>query len=223
MNDDEKEKFSKMWRATMETYGRDATSDALWLAWSILKPYPMAKVRAALTNVLQASRFAPTPADIVGAIQALDGRPGPDEAFAMLPRDECQSAWLTDEMAQAWGVAAKVFQTGDQVAARKSFIEVYTRLVNEARQQGREARWTFSAGTSMADRALALQDGLRRNLVSLERAQKLCPDFDFSTGKPLPALGLTNVLALADQRKSTPDQSATAKKHLDEIRAKLNM
>src|SRR3569832_801957 len=54
-----------------------------------------------------------------------DGRPGMEEAWAMMPKSELASVVWTDEMAQAWGVASPMLAQGDLVGARQAFCQAY--------------------------------------------------------------------------------------------------
>jgi hypothetical protein len=63
----------------------------------------------------KAGRFVPSPADIIGQIDAAerrDGRPGADEAWAaaLLCRDEAETVVWTNEMSEAWQIAKTVAQ-----------------------------------------------------------------------------------------------------------------
>ncbi len=58
----------------------------------------------------------------------------------MLPYDESTSVVWTDEMCQAWGVAAPLLEDGDKVGARMAFKESYARLIEEARQHRAEIK-----------------------------------------------------------------------------------
>lgn len=107
-------------------------------------------------------RFLPMPADIIGPILArrlADGRPGGDEAWALAvaSTDENKTIVWTEEMAEAWGVARVVYLTGDKVGARKSFLEAYARLVDEARAERRPTVWAVSEGHDPRERAIAIR------------------------------------------------------------------
>jgi hypothetical protein len=46
-----------------------------------------------------------------------DGRPGAEEAWAMVPKDEEESAVITGEMRFAMGVALRLLADGDAIAS----------------------------------------------------------------------------------------------------------
>jgi hypothetical protein len=118
----------------------------------------------------QRGRFAPLPADIVAQIEGLackDRRPGPEEAWsiALAAADERKTLVWTDEIAQAWGIAKTVYDSGDEVGARMAFREAYTRILAMARQHGAPARWTASIGTDPEQRDVALQGAYASGLL----------------------------------------------------------
>lgn len=126
----------------------------------------------------QRGRFPPLPADLIAQAEgakADDGRPGPEEAWAIAlrGRDEVATVVWTDEMAQAWGVAQPVFALGDEVGARMAFRESYARLVELARRDRRPASWWPSIGTDQSLRRDAIVQAVelgrlpRRELLEL--------------------------------------------------------
>jgi hypothetical protein len=117
----------------------------------------------------------PMPAHLIGKRQATDGRPTADEAWAMCPRSEDESLFWTEEMAQAYGVAAPLLQHGDQVAARKAFIDRYESLVATARAAGVPRKVTPSFGFDRNGREAAVHRAVERGLIPAARAQVYLP------------------------------------------------
>jgi hypothetical protein len=112
--------------------------------------------------------------DIVVRIE--DGRPDVDEAWNMMPASESSSVVWTDEMAQAWGVAAPLLQAGDLSAARTAFKESYTKAVLRARIQRKPAQWIPSLGSDVMGRERVLLDAVKKKRISAEHAERLLPD-----------------------------------------------
>jgi hypothetical protein len=79
-------------------------------------------------------------------IQAEDGRPSVDVAWATMPKDESETAVVTQEMLGAWSVAWEQYCTKDVVGAQISFKREYQRLVDESRESGVPTDWTASLG-----------------------------------------------------------------------------
>lgn len=149
------------------SYTPNATNSALW--FRSLQAYPLEVVRSAFDAHVkdpQRGRFVPTPADVIAQIEGLaeaDGRPGPEEAWAMslAARDEAETLVWTQEMAAAWAVARPVFELGDEVGARMAFREAYGRLTEEARRNRMPAAWSVSLGFDTERRALAITAAVR--------------------------------------------------------------
>jgi hypothetical protein len=102
-----------------------------------------------------------------------DGRPGIEEAWAMLPQDEDSSVVWTAEMATAWGIASQLLADGDRIAARMAFKEAYTRLVTQAREAMKPTTWMPSFGHNREGRASAVTDAVRLGRISLDAGLKL--------------------------------------------------
>lgn len=105
-----------------------------------------------------------------------DGRPDAEEAWAMMPKSEASSVVWTDEMAQAWGIAAPLLQVGDVAAARMAFTESYTKAVLRARITRKPAQWTPSLGNDAASRERALLEAVQKKRLSAAHASQLLPD-----------------------------------------------
>lgn len=104
-----------------------------------------------------------------------DGRPGAEEAWASAPKNEVQSVVWTDEMAQAWGIAAPLLAEGDAIAARMAFVETYRKLVQAARDAGTPVRWTPSLGHDPAGRESVLLDAVRMGRLTWQHVATLLP------------------------------------------------
>jgi hypothetical protein len=138
-----------------------------------LARYPEAQVLGALSRCRRELRGRLTLADVLARLE--DGRPGPEEAWAMVPRGECTSLVWTDEIAQAWAVAQPLLDEGDAIAGRMAFLETYRRLVQAARDSGAPVKWWPSLGTDSAGRETALLDAARRGRITHEHAVSLLP------------------------------------------------
>lgn len=141
-------------------HGRQLTEDAVDMILGDLSEYAPDAVLNALSACRKEVRGFPTIADIVGRIEASDGRPGVEEAWAMIPQDEATSVVWTSEMATAYGLAHPLIREGDQVGARMAFKEKYLAEVKTARDQRRPARWMLVRGNDKASIRAALQDAI---------------------------------------------------------------
>ena len=165
-------RFTTALGATLEVYGKDRSDGAVALWWKLLSGFDMAAVESALADHLRQSRFAPTPADIIAILQARDGRPTADEAWAMMPRSEAASAPMTDEMAHALGIAQPLLNAGDQVGARRAFIDAYEKAVTVARAEGRPVRAYISFGWDIAGREAAVHRAVELGMIAAPAANK---------------------------------------------------
>lgn len=143
-------------------YTPNAQNTALF--FRALARHDIEVVRAAFdAHVCDAVRgkFVPVPADILAQIESAaadDGRPGVEEAWAMAFRatDEAATIVWTDEMSEAFGVARPLLLAGDEVAARMAFKESYQRLVDEARAERVQVKWSATLGHDTTGRNAAL-------------------------------------------------------------------
>ena len=104
-----------------------------------------------------------------------DGRPSPDEAWAMIPVTEAESVVWTSEMAEAYGAAAPLVMAGDRIAARMAFLDAYRRITRSARDQAIPVSWVPSLGWDESGRVAALTTAIERGRISRDKACKLCP------------------------------------------------
>lgn len=147
--------------------------------WEALKHFPDGAVRASATRHITTSQFKPHLADIVkGCAAQLDGNwLGPDEAWALMPKSESDSAMLTDEIAQAMAAATPLLEMGDKVAARMAFKDAYMRLVEKAKIEGRMPRFFPSFGSDPATRVTMLANAVRTGQIALEYATEVLPEY----------------------------------------------
>jgi len=178
MRDDERSRFVEALRAVFEVYGRDLSGQAVELWCRMMAPYPLDAVQRALQSHLQSSVYVPKPADVIGLLQARDGRPDADEAWeiALQAMDEDATVVWTEEIAQAKSAADPIWAEGDKVGARMAFRARYERLVADARQNGRAAKWSPSLGSDKNRRAEGIQRAVDMGRIPAERARKLLPD-----------------------------------------------
>lgn len=158
---------------TAELTGSEISEGALDVMVMDLAAYPEQQVMAALTRCRRECRHRLTLADIIQRLD--DGRPGPEEAWAMVPRDEAATCVWTDEAREAWGVALPIIQEDDMVAGRVAFLEAYKAAVQRARDERLPARWTVSLGHDVQGREGPLLEAVRKGRISHDHAQHLLP------------------------------------------------
>jgi hypothetical protein len=178
MQDSDKKQFAHILRASFLTLGGESPEvDVMRMWWATLQQFAIDDVRQAFGEYVRRGKYQPKPADIIEIIERLkpDGRPLPDEAWAMVPRDEAQSVIMSDEIATAMQVAQPLLDAGDQIAARMAFRDAYTRAVEENRRVGKQPRWFPSLGHDPHGRAKAIADAVEKKRITMDRAETILP------------------------------------------------
>lgn len=178
MLDSDKQQFAQVVRSTMLVCGGDAPeADVLRIWWASLLKFDITEVSAAFSQYAQRGKYAPKPADILEIIDRMkpDGRPGVEEAWAMLPKNEQDSAAITEEMAEASGFAIPLLNEGETIAARMAFKEAYTRIVERNKQAGISPKWFPQLGRDPDMRVTVLQEAVRLGRIGAEHAERIVP------------------------------------------------
>lgn len=155
------------------------SDDRIEMWMQALAEFPAGSVLRSATSYIKSSKFKPQLADIVeGCRGQIDGQwLGADEAWALMPKSESDSAMLTDEIAQAMAAASSLLETGDKVAARMAFKDAYTRLVEKAKLENRAPRYFPSFGADPLGRVTMLGNAVQKGQISLENATAVLPEY----------------------------------------------
>jgi hypothetical protein len=162
--------------ATAELCGTNLSEAAAKLMLSDLVDYDELAVLNALSKCRRELKGRLTLAEIVSRID--DGRPGAEEAWAVLPFDESTSVVWTAEMSDAFWIAQPLIDAGEKIAARMAFKEAYLRLVADAREHRVPVTWTVSLGHDKAGRQPILAAAVEKGRIPASHARKLIPNFD---------------------------------------------
>lgn len=162
-----------------ELVGQELSPTALRVMADDLAAYPEPAVLAAITRVRREVRGRFSLADVISRVD--DGRPGAEEAWQMVPRDEDASVVWTDEMAYAAGG----IDLDDPVSARMAFLERYRSEVAAARNDGTPVRWWLSPGRDASGRETAVREAVERGRLTHERALQLVPSLEYSGANEL--------------------------------------
>lgn len=185
--------------ATAELCGARLTEAGASMLVSDLSQYPEALVLDALSKVRRSPvRFSL--GAIIEAMEAMDGRPGADEAWAMIPHSESDTTVWTDEMCSAWGIASPLLEMGDKIAARMAFKDAYNRLIAEAREKGVAVHWRASLGLDPNSRESAIQSAVTAGRLSLEHAAVLLPTLDMTESPIVELLAETAVMPTNNEK-----------------------
>lgn len=164
--------------ATAEVLGQSLTADAAEMMADDLADYPAGAVAAALKACRRELNGKLTLAAILQRVQAADGRPGKDEAWAiaMTTNDEFETVVLTDEIQLALAAAKPVLDAGDKIGARMAFISAYERFVGQARDDAKPVNWHVSVGFDANRRIQAVTKAMELKRIPREHAQKYLAD-----------------------------------------------
>lgn len=164
--------------ATAETLGQTISATAAKLMAEDLSVYPPADIRKALQSCRRELTGKLTLAAVLQRIDAEDGRPGKDEAWAiaMTTNDEFETVVLTDEIQLALAAAKPVLDAGDKIGARMAFISAYERLVGQAREDKKNVNWHVSVGFDANRRIQAITNAVQMQRIPHERGQLYLAD-----------------------------------------------
>lgn len=181
MQANEKRQFIEMLTDTLAAYSKPLPEGAMLNAWwTNLEPFPLPVVSMALTTYRDENgEFAPVPAGIAKRCKLMDGRPTADEAWAiaLTSRDEAETVVWTEEAAEAFGLCRSVLDVGDEIGARRAFIEAYSRFVTVSRGVGRPVKWGASIGWDSAKREVALTKAQTAGLLPAPTVRNLLPNY----------------------------------------------
>lgn len=179
---------------TAELTGTEMTDAAAEVMVDDLSVYPPEQVFGALHRCRRELKGRLTLAEIISRLD--DGRPGPQEAWAMIPRNEYESTLWTAEMREAFGVANRLIEEGDEIAARMAFLETYQAAVTKARAERRDPEWQVTFGYSDCDepaaverrRRAVLQKAVQKGRLTHETAQRINPEYSETVTEETPRL-----------------------------------
>lgn len=158
---------------TAELTGTNLSEIAARVMTQDLMQYPVEQVLGALVKCRRELKGNLRIAEIIDRLD--DGRPGANEAWAMIPKTESASVVWTDEMTEAYGVALPLIEDGDHVAARMAFIETYKSKCADARNNGIPVKWEPSLGHDKNGREHVLLAAVEKGLLAADHVAKLLP------------------------------------------------
>lgn len=158
---------------TAELTGTNLSEIAARVMTQDLMQYPVDQVLGALVKCRRELKGNLRIAEIIDRLD--DGRPGANEAWAMIPKSESASVVWTREMAESFGVAMPLLDDGDYVAARMAFIETYKSKCAESRNNGVLVKWEPSLGHDRNGREHVLLAAVEKGLLPKEQVALLLP------------------------------------------------
>jgi len=165
MKSSDKVEFTAIYKSAMEVYDKELSFDALSIWWATMADLSIEDFRKAMIRHITTSPFFPKPADILKSFRK-DDKPGAEEAWSMMPKNEYDSVVWTNEMAIAFGAASPLINDGDAIGARMAFKEVYEREI----EKNNPTKWFPSFGMDKQGRESALQKAVSMKRLSADQA-----------------------------------------------------
>lgn len=146
--------------ATAEVLGQLMSANAAKMIAEDLAEHPAELIAGALRACRRELAGKLTLAAILQRVHGADGRPEPNEAWAiaMQSMDEAETVLMTPEVQKAAAAAAPIYEAGDKVGARMAFISAYERFTCAARQAAHPVEWRLSLGHDIAGRVRAIEE-----------------------------------------------------------------
>ena len=215
-----------------EAFGELLTAERQAIYARALSDIPKDQLHRAILTAVKELKWFPKVAELrelagVSYGIAIDGRPGPEEAWARMPKgeriEEDTVIWCEEERS-AYNACRSLLLNGDLIGARMAFKERYERELAAARAEARPVRWSISAGYDMEHRLSALASAVQEKRISLNGALDFIPgerQFDFAHMLPagqakglltghaevLPPLpGLPGILARMQMEGTVPEE-----------------
>lgn len=173
---------------TAEITGSTFSEAAVRVMASDLAQFPERQVVAALLRCRRELRSTLTLAAILERID--DGRPGPDEAWALCKAgvgDERVTVVYTPEMKAAFFVACNL--ADDHVAARMAFLEKYRTELQAARSSLAPVTWDVCLGHDKLGREAAITEAVEMGKLDYQHAQGLLPHIEIKDPRLLKLIG----------------------------------
>jgi hypothetical protein len=210
--------------ATAEVMGTQLQPAALMLMAEDLSEYQLPDVLAAIKRCRRELSGRLTLAAIIERVQAADGMPGADEAWALMSRPESDTVVITEQMGEAMQVARPLLNDGDKVGARMAFKDAYARIVADAREKKIQPKWFVSLGHDKEGRPHPIAEAVRTGKLSLDHS--LCLLSPDSKAQLLQLTGNVNHPFLLEHRQQQleeqkPLDAAKGLKHIAALKSML--
>jgi hypothetical protein len=166
-----------------EAFGERLTEERQEIYCAGLADVPQDRLDTAFRRARYELKWFPKLAELrelAGALQSAsnDGRPGPEEAWARMPKGERMEddsvVWCEEERV-AYGACRSLLIDRDLIGARMAFKERYEKELATSRAEGRPVRWIMSAGYNMEQRLTTLATAIQEKRLSMETALNFVP------------------------------------------------
>ena len=152
-NENEKKQFTAALTGLAAIFRHEIKREVYALYWEAFKDCELTDFLAACKAHMSKGKFFPVPAELF-ALMPLAEHVGCEEAWALALEsfDEFATVVLTQQIAEARGVAWGLYADGDKVAARMAFKEAYNRIIKTAEKP----KWYISRGFDNASMEAAI-------------------------------------------------------------------
>ncbi len=210
LTDVEQERLVDLLVGTAEVIGDQLRPTTAVFMVADLAAYPLSLLERALAGCRRELKGKLSLAAILERID--DGHPSPNEAWAIAVRaaDERSTVVWTEQTRDAWSAALPLVEAGDKIAARPAFLEVYTRLLKEARAAQKTATHQVSLGADASARDGVLQQAVAAGQLAHEQVA------DF-LALPAPTPAFNPVALLAGRVEVSPEATAQTRARLAEL------
>lgn len=151
--------------AMIESDLRDFSINDINLAWKKYRSFPN-------------NRKMPTAAELINLIP--DGHPTAQESWAMIPQDEYKSVVWSNEMREAYSVAAPLINQGNISGAFFAYKEAYEKLITASRAERKKPKWSLSPGYDKNGRDTAIVEAIQKGRMTIETALKYHPELEYN-------------------------------------------
>ncbi len=174
--------------ATAEILGHTLSAEAAELMAEDLSGHSATAVADALRACRRELTGKLSLAAILQRVQRADGRPEPDEAWAIALQagDEQQTVVMTEEINLALAAARPVLSAGDKIGGRRTFIVAYERLLTSARAAGAGVSWFVSLGRDQQHRLQAIEEAGRLGRLPQDEVERLAAPIRLALAAPTP-------------------------------------
>lgn len=176
--------------------GYEPKAETIAVIANELANYPDPMVLGALERCKRECKYRLALADVLERMD--DGHLDPDEAWAIVPKSERESAVLTQEIMSS--IPIDLIHADDLTAARMAFRESYGKALARARSERRLPRWFPSLGTDASGRDQVLMKAQELGRLSVDHVAGLLQELP-KTGDRSPVTTEFLRLSNADRRR----------------------
>lgn len=163
--------------AALQASGGVTGTGTTSLLLSMFKDEDPELLKKATILATQESKFKVSLAAIADKLAALKPKtaadhPSPEEAWALLPKSEAETGYLTEEMIDA------IYRAGvndylsreDFIGAERAFKTLYAENLSKSRAANRKPKWQASLGHDKSIRVSGLEMAVQRGILTADEA-----------------------------------------------------